>query len=362
MPDLEVQLLELGRASSQAARRPDADAWRDVRERLGEPGITVVPIIGSGRSRSGRLVGVAVVLVTIALVGAALVASGRRGSDGSAGMEANGLPYWLPVPVPDGFRPSRAFDNMPAGLVAGRVMVLRSITGALTVMTLYSWDGTGEPTSGVGDEAVSVHGFAAVLRPLYDDTRSLEWQDDAATYQLLVAGARAADRAFVLDVASRVARIGPTSADVALQPVPDGFAVRFVGSEDRLTPRGGWTLAYEADNGRGFELALTVGGLTAEQLAAVHDYEPVTVNGRSAYVGVGGPGAFPVADPTSHQTLLIDLADGVHLVLASFGITREELLNIAADLRVVDDVSWHAATRGVESYLTTTTTAVLPPR
>ena len=359
MPDLKEQLLELGGASRHTARRPDADAWVDVCDRIGDQTVMAVPAGAPGHSRSGRRVGVAA--VAIVLVGAALVTASRRHGDPLAVTEADGLTRVLPVPAPDGFRLSKASDNLPGGPVAGRIMVLRSTTGALTVMTLYSWEGTSEPVSSAGEQAVSVHGFAAALQALAVDTTSLEWYDNAAAYQLLVAGARADDQAFVLDVASRVTRTGPTPADVTLQPVPDGFAVRFAGSEDRLTPGGGWKLVYQANDGRTLELEVTVGGLTAEQLAAVHDYEPVTIAGHSAYVGVGGPDAFPVADP-AHRTLIIDLADGVHLVLASFGLTREELLATADDLRVVDDATWHAAVRGVEPYLVTATTAAQPPR
>jgi hypothetical protein len=229
------------------------------------------------------------------------------------------------------------------------------------VMTLYSSDGTSASTIGPGTQAVTVHGFDGTLQTVDDTNANILWHDDAVTYQLLVAGARAADRAFVLDVASRVARTGPTSADVALQPVPDGFAVRYSGTEDRLTPTGGWKLEYKADDGRVLELGVTSGGLTAEQLAAVHDYEPITVSGHSAYAGVGGPDAYATVDPTN-QTLVIDLADGMRLALVSFGLRPEELLATAADLRVVDNATWRTVVHGADPYFSTTTIAVDAPR
>lgn len=361
MSDLEAQLRDLGHASTQLERRADIEAWHDIRSRLDGAILDVRPttLEPARTTRPLRLVAVAAVAAVLVL--AVLAARTRTRSSSELAPASDGsVSRVLLLPVPDGYAMTLVQDDSPTNDKNEHVVILRSTAGPVTVMTLRSFDGVSGPVSGPDVAAVSIGTLPGGLLTPDALNAQLIWNDGTVTYQLAVAGVRAADRAFVLDVAGRVARNGTTAADVSLTSLPTGFEIGFSGPGAQLEPGGGWTIGY-SNQGRNVMVSVGPRGLPAEQLAAVYDFAPVQVSGRHAFVGTKGPDPAAPGEPAA-QILVLDLSETARLTLNGSHISRKELVALAARLRSVDEATWQAAVPRRLGQDTTTTGATSPPR
>ncbi len=344
MADLETELRSLGAASSGAARRSDTEAWDELRDRLATDGMTATLPPTARRSGAARLGMLAAAVIAVSLMIVGLSARRHHIAQRLTVAEGVAVPRVLLEPVPSDFRLTQAFDNIPTRDVDFHLLMLRTTTDPLTVLQLYTSPGTGASMSGADVTAVTVGGREGAIQTTSDTDVNVLWHDDSVTYQLMVSGPRAADRTFVLDVASRVGRTGE-GTDTIITPLPDGFEARYSGPVTSLYPGGGWQLNYEGGGGRQLVISSMTGGLSAQALARVNDYDEITVQGLAAYIGV--PEAGVGSTDGANLALVIDLPNDTRLSLTAFGLTRDALLAIAEDLRTVDEHTWRDATDGV---------------
>ena len=345
MPELDHRLRALGEASATVHRSPDAEAWEAVRERLdgvGAPIVTLSPAAQRREPRRNRFVAAAAVGVAAALVGAVLMVS-RRG-DGGGGLAvatADGaLPRLLLDPVPDGYRLGTAYDDLPVDMGGQYVILLRSTASPIVDVNVSVTPGGNPSVEGADVTPVTVQGRGGFLQSGSGSNSNVVFGDGVVTMQVLVSGVGTSDGAIALDVAGRLVRNGPNPADVSLATVPDGFTVRFSGPVERIVPVGGYQVEYAAAGGGTAVLRVARAPMPTAELAALGGYDRVTVLGRPAYVGAGSPGG-PAPVDQSSTTLLVDLGDVVVAVSAD-GLTRQQVLDLAANLRVLDDATWRS--------------------
>jgi hypothetical protein len=287
---------------------------------------------------------------TLAVAAALLLIAGGLGVLASNGRNAPvrvaappDLPRLLLDPAPEGTALQSAVDGIQTIHPDGFTIGLRSSTEPVTTVAIEAWPDSLADEAG---DAVPVRGVIGRMT-ITPETSSLMWQKGTDAIRIEVNGNRAADRAFLLDIADRVSPSLPPNTDgisgFSLSTAVPGFRQTYSGSQRELMPAGGYQISYQASGTVDPStplLTLTVDqrGLSIKQQADIFGMTPIAINNGRGYIGDIGYGVHTWAAPNTRMLLM--QVDSTVVKLSAVNLPESALMAAAKSIRKVPIQDW----------------------